>query len=74
MSNKPEFITEEHMIFLDVLRESGQTNMFGATPYLQNEFIELDKYKARQVLMHWMETFEQRHPQPHEPRGCDKLS
>ena len=30
--------------YLDILRESGVTNMFGATPYIQEEF-GVDKKK-----------------------------
>jgi hypothetical protein len=55
--DKPEFYTDEHKEFLDELRESGATNMFGAAPYLQHAFPELDKHKARDVLLYWMRTF-----------------
>ena len=46
-------LTEEHKIFLEVLRETGKTNMFGASPYLVEEF-GLNKYEARNVLKQWM--------------------
>ena len=49
-------VSEEHLYYLDKLRESGVTNMFGATPYLQNEF-GLEKKEARRILLYWMETF-----------------
>jgi hypothetical protein len=48
--------------YLDALRESGQTNMYWAAPYLTREFPELDRAAARKVLADWMETFEARHP------------
>ena len=51
---------EEHLVFLDELRESGQTNMFGAAPYLADEF-GLLRAEAQSVLKHWMQTFEARH-------------
>ena len=51
---------EEYFQYLDALRESGITNMFGAAPYLQNEF-ELSRNESRVILSEWMETFEQRH-------------
>lgn len=43
--------------YLDRLRESGVTNMFGAVPYLQQEFPELgfDHAKAVCILRKWME-------------------
>jgi uncharacterized protein YciI len=51
---------EKHYRYLDKLRESGVTNMYGATPYLQRQF-SLDKEEARDILADWMETFSERH-------------
>jgi hypothetical protein len=42
--------------YLESLRESGVTNMFGAAPYLQEEF-GLDKYEAKDILIEWMESY-----------------
>ena len=53
---RPNYVTDEHLEYLDNLRESGQTNMFGATPYIQQEFGE-EKHFAQQILSYWMETF-----------------
>jgi len=50
----------EYFEYLDDLRESGVTNMFGAAPYLQEAF-GLSRYEARVVLLKWMETFNERH-------------
>jgi hypothetical protein len=61
MENKPEFVTEDMLEYLDELRESGITNMFGATPYIEEEFPELERSEAREVLTYWMHTFSQRH-------------
>jgi len=47
--------------YLDDLRESGVTNMFGASPYLKDEF-DLSYLDARNVLSEWMRTFSERHP------------
>ena len=49
---------EEYFEYLDDLRDSGETNMFGAVPYLQREFPELglDRKKAQRVLCVWMES------------------
>lgn len=52
---------EEYFEYLDMLRESGVTNMFGATPYLVEEF-GLSKAEARKILLEWMRTFSERHP------------
>lgn len=48
---------KEYKEFLDELRESGETNMFGAGIYLQEEF-GLEKREAREVLSNWMKNFE----------------
>lgn len=53
---------EEYFIYLDGLRESGVTNMYGAGAYLEATF-PIDPNEARDVLMDWMATFESRHPQ-----------
>lgn len=54
---RPEFVKDAYLRYLNAVRESGLTNMFGAAPYLVCEFPELDKRKARAVLMYWMQTF-----------------
>ena len=43
----------EEFLYLNRLRESGDTNMFGAAPYLQDEF-NLDYREARKILTEWM--------------------
>jgi len=47
---------KEVMEYLNFLRESGATNMFGATPYVIEEF-GLDKSEARRILSLWMKNF-----------------
>lgn len=49
-------MNKEHKEYLDELRESGATNMFGAAQYLMEEF-DMDKKEARQVLTEWMTSF-----------------
>ena len=50
----------EEMIFkyLNNLRDSGVTNMFGASPYLQDEF-GLDRKESREMLAKWMRSFDE---------------
>ena len=43
----------EEFLFLNGLRESGVTNMFGAAPYLEFEF-ELTNREARKIVSDWM--------------------
>ena len=47
---------KKYFDYLDHLRESGVTNMFGVVPYLQQEFPELsyDRAQAVYVLREWM--------------------
>lgn len=55
-TDRPTFVTDEHLEYLDDLRESGRTNMYGAGKYLVAEF-NLPNPVARNVLSYWMETF-----------------
>lgn len=45
-----------YWIYLEWLRRTGVTNMFGASPYLQNEFGLNDK-DAKQILLEWMNNY-----------------
>lgn len=47
--------------FLDKLRKSGKTNMFGATPYLMRRF-SLVEHEARPILSAWMKEFSEEKP------------
>lgn len=52
MSNvRPEFE------FLNRLRESGETNMFGASPYLACAF-DIPRREASKILVEWMQWVE----------------
>lgn len=55
---RPEIVSDDHLSYLDDLRESGETNMFGAVPYLQGMF-GMSKSDARTILTYWMSTFGQ---------------
>jgi hypothetical protein len=44
---------EVYFKFLDALRESGVTNMFGAAPYLAGAF-SISNSRAREILLEWM--------------------
>jgi hypothetical protein len=47
----------EYFEYLNTLRETGVTNMFGAAPYLQQAF-GLSRHEARKVLAEWMNSFD----------------
>jgi hypothetical protein len=58
--------------FLDDLRERGGTNMYGAKPYILSEFPMMPVETAKELLLEWMHTFEERHPvdrRLEEPNG-----
>jgi len=62
---RPEGITDEHLEYLDELRESGVTNMYGAGRFLEKEFPDLIDWsntfrtskKAQEILGYWMKSF-----------------
>jgi hypothetical protein len=58
---KPEKMLENHLLFLDALRESGITNMYGARPYLERKFKTLTATECGDILGYWMQTFSERH-------------
>lgn len=49
---------EEKAIFdyLNELRDSGVTNMFGATPYIEKEF-NMKNRDASEILSKWMSNY-----------------
>lgn len=47
----------EHFEYLDRLRKSGVTNMYGAGAYLQRQF-GIERATASKILSAWMETFQ----------------
>ena len=45
---------QEHFLFLNALRRTGEVNMFVAAPWLQDYFL-LDRREANKVLRAWMQ-------------------
>jgi len=46
-------------VFLDVVRSTGVTNMYGAGSYIEKHF-NVSRYEAKHFLMVWMRTFSER--------------
>lgn len=46
----------KYWIYLEMLRRSGVTNMYGAAPYLQKEF-NISKQEAVKILADWMKNY-----------------
>lgn len=47
---------QEVLEYLNILRDSGATNMFGATPYIEDEF-GIDRKESKRLLSLWMKNF-----------------
>lgn len=58
---RPAFVTDEMLDYLDELRETARINMFAAAPYLVRDF-SLDRHDAKDALLYWMDSFDKRHP------------
>lgn len=56
MTTRPEGVTDDHLYYLDELRESGVTNMFGSGAYVARDF-GIKKAEAQEIVMYWMESF-----------------
>jgi len=59
-ANRPAIVREMHLVYLDKIRKSGATNMYGAGPYLERKFF-LSSDEAHEILAYWMNTFSERH-------------
>ena len=53
---KEEWI--EYYVYLEKLRQSGETNMFGSAPYLREAF-GLGRREAIKILSSWMDNYEE---------------
>ena len=53
---KEEWI--EYYVYLEDLRQSGETNMYGSAPYLREEF-GLGRREAINIVTSWMNNYEE---------------
>jgi hypothetical protein len=49
-------MTNEHKKYLEELRDSGVTNMWGASPYLAQRF-DISEKEAGEILVEWIKSF-----------------
>ena len=54
--SRPDFVKQEHLEYLDRLRESGVTNMFGSPAFVARRF-DIKWDLASDIVGYWMETF-----------------
>ena len=52
-------LTDEHYDYLMWLRDSGETNMWDAAPYLQQEF-DIPYEEAKDLLIEWINLFNEK--------------
>ena len=60
-TERPTIAKDEHLKYLDKLRLSGTTNMFGSGRYIAKAF-GLKSRDAQTIVAYWMESFNERHP------------
>jgi len=51
--------TEEINEYLTLLRDMGSINMFGAVPYLEDQF-DMSRAEAKAALFAWMDSFKEK--------------
>jgi len=56
MSKRPSNITDEHLEYLDDLKDSNEINMMGASSYVEEEF-GVYRMEAKKIVQYWMKTF-----------------
>jgi len=54
-NKRPDVVDDEYLEYLDTLRKSGVTNMYGACAYLEEEFW-IGRKDAETILLYWTET------------------
>jgi hypothetical protein len=58
---RPDFVTDEHLRFLDDLRKSGRINMFESPSEIRRVYPELSWLQCKGVFKYWAATFGERH-------------
>lgn len=48
----------EYYVYLEELRQSGETNMFGSAPHLREEF-GLGRREAIKIVASWMDNYQE---------------
>ena len=57
---RPEFVTDQMLEFMDDIRDDGQINPLGAGKDLEIEF-SISNYEASEVIKYWMHSYRERH-------------
>ncbi len=57
---KPDYLKEEHFIYLDNLFEEGKMSSFKASQLLMHHFPKLSLEQVNTLLAYWMYTYSER--------------
>lgn len=60
----------QYWLYLEDLRKSGITNMYGAAPYLAAEF-KIPMHTARAILLDWMNNYDPENYRDYEAEDCE---
>lgn len=60
----------QYWLYLEDLRKSGITNMYGAAPYLAAEF-KIPMHTARAILVDWMNKYDPEDYRDYEAEDCE---
>jgi len=55
MSHKPNFITKDHMKFLNEVCDAGVFDIMKSLPVIEIRFPKLNKHQCLQLLNYWMD-------------------
>jgi hypothetical protein len=58
---KPDYVTDEHLDFLDELMASGMMTSFKVTQILMHRFPKLSFDQVSNILTYWIYTYNYRH-------------
>ena len=57
--DRPEVVEDKHLKYLDELRTSGKTSMYGSTSFIRSDF-DLSPEDSRIIVKFWMDSYFER--------------
>lgn len=59
--NRPEYLKDDHILFLDELMASGQMTSFKVSQILMHRFPLLSYEEVNNIVAYWIYTYNDRH-------------
>lgn len=56
-TEKPHSLTDDHIDYLNMIRETGTTDTFETAMHLCSAFADLNKNEAPNIVSYWTDTF-----------------